>query len=77
MENQRVSDPKDVELEAMISRSIRGMGSGIHVSVHGGHVSLSGMADDYATKRSILSTVRGYSGVHDVSNNIRVVRIAD
>lgn len=74
MENQKVSDPKDVELEATISRSIRSMGNGIHVSVHGGHVSLSGMVDDYSTKRGIMSMVRGYSGVHEVTNNIRVVR---
>lgn len=73
MENQKVSDPKDVELEATISRSIRSMGNGIHVSVHGGHASLSGMVDDYDTKRSIMSTVRGFSGVHEVTNNIRVV----
>jgi osmotically-inducible protein OsmY len=75
--NNNLSDPKDVELEAAISRSIRGMGAGIHVSVHGGRVSLSGMADDYETKRDIMSMVRGLPGVHEVSNNIRVVRIAD
>ncbi len=77
MTNPYASDPKDVELEAAISRAVRSMGVGIHVSVHGGHVTVSGMADDFATKRDILSTVRSLPGVHEVTNNIRVVPVAD
>jgi osmotically-inducible protein OsmY len=72
-----VSDPKDVELEESISRSVRGMGSHMHVSVRGGHVTVSGTADDYETKREILSAVRSVPGVHEVTNNIRVARTAD
>lgn len=72
MENQFVSNPKDVELEATISRSVRGMGQHIHVSVRGGHVFLSGTADDFGTKRDIVAQVRGIQGVRELTNNIRV-----
>ncbi|HUO58230.1 MAG TPA: BON domain-containing protein [bacterium] len=77
MANPFVSDPKDVELEATISRSIRGMAEHLHVSVRGGHVTVSGTADDYETKRDIMSAVKEVPGVHEVTNNIRVARVAE
>ena len=72
MENRNLSDPKDVELEASISRAVRHMGVGIHVSAKGGRVSLSGLVQDFSTKRSIMSTVRGMAGVHEVTNYLRI-----
>jgi hypothetical protein len=75
--NNNLSDPKDVELEAAISRAVRSMGIGIHVSARSGHVTLSGVVDDFETKRSISSVVHGVGGVHEIVNNIRVARVAD
>lgn len=77
MANPYISDPKDVELEATINRAIREMGVGIHVSVKGGHVTVSGTADDYETKRDIIAAVRSVPGVHEITNNIRVAPVAD
>jgi osmotically-inducible protein OsmY len=77
MANEWVSDPKDVELEESVNRAIRGMGFHMHVSVKGGHVTVSGTADDFETKRDIYSTVKSIPGVHEVTNNVRVARIAD
>jgi osmotically-inducible protein OsmY len=77
MASPYISDPKDVELEASISRAIRNLGVGIHVTVKSGHVSLTGVVDDFETKRQVYSVVRGTSGVREVANNIRVARIAD
>ena len=42
MANQWTSDPKDVELEAVIAREVRGLCPNIRVSVRGGHATLSG-----------------------------------
>jgi len=39
-----------------------------------GHVTVSGIVDDYGTKRSISSTIMGVGGVREVTNNIRVSR---
>ncbi len=75
--NNNLSDPKDVELEAAISRAVRSMGIGIHVSARGGHVTLSGVVDDFETKRGISSMVHGVGGVREIVNNIRVARVAD
>ncbi len=75
--NNNISDPKDVELEATISRAVRSLGGGIHVTVHGGHVSLSGVVDDFETKRDISTLVHGMGGVRNITNNIRVARVAD
>jgi osmotically-inducible protein OsmY len=72
MLNQRISDPKDVELEAAIHRAIRHMGHGIHVTVRGGHVSLSGLVEDFSTKRDIASVVRSISGAREVTNTLRI-----
>jgi len=76
MANPFVSDPKDVELEEAISRSVRDMGFHIHVSVRGGHVTVTGTTDDFSSKRDIIAVVRSVPGVHEVSNNIRVAPIA-
>jgi osmotically-inducible protein OsmY len=64
-------------LEALLTRMIRNMEVGIHVSVRGGHDFLSGAVDDFDTKRGIYSLVRGTSGVREITPNIRVARIAD
>lgn len=77
MANQYISDPKDVELEEAVSRAVRAMGFHIHVSAKGGHVTVSGTADDFESKRDILGAVRSVSGVRDVTNNIRVAPIGD
>ena len=77
MANPYISDPKDVELEAAISRAVRSMGIGIHVSVRGGHVSLGGVVDDFETKRDVSSVVHSAAAGHPVINNIRVARVAD
>jgi len=71
---QPPSDPKDVELENNISRSIRHMAKGVRIHVRGGHVTVSGMVDDFSTKRSISSTIMAVGGVREVTNNIRVTR---
>lgn len=77
MANPYVSDPKDVELEAAVSRAVRELGVGLHVSVRGGHITLSGIVDDYETKRDLLAVVRGVAGGHTITNNVRVARVAD
>jgi osmotically-inducible protein OsmY len=77
MDPQPPSDPKDVELEQTIIREIRELGAHMHVSVRGGHATVSGTADDFETKREIMSVVQGIPGVHQVTNNIRVARVAD
>lgn len=77
MDNYNLSDPKDVELEASISRVIRRRGMGLHVSVRSGVISLSGAVDDFETKRDIDSSVRNVAGGHKIHNNIRVARITD
>ena len=71
-----LTDPRDVELEEAVTRSIREMGFHIHVSVRGGTVTVSGTADDFATKRDIISAVRSVPGVHKVVNYLRVAPIA-
>jgi osmotically-inducible protein OsmY len=73
MNTPQVSDPKDVELEASIQRAIRQLGTGIHVKVWGGHVTLSGHVDDFGTKREIASIVRRMPTIRRVTNNLRVM----
>ena len=77
MANPYISDPKDVELEAAVSRAVRQLGVGIHVSVRSGHVTISGIVDDFETKREVSSLVHNVAGGHPISNNIRVARVAD
>jgi osmotically-inducible protein OsmY len=77
MVNPMPSDPQDVELENLIIRRIRDMGADIHVHVKGGHVSLSGIADNYSDKRDIVAIVKDIGGVRDVTSDIRVAPIAD
>jgi osmotically-inducible protein OsmY len=74
---RNLSDPKDVELEASISRVIRHRGMGLHVSVRSGVIFLSGAVDDFETKRDIDSSVRSVAGGHTIHNNIRVARVTD
>lgn len=68
------SDPKDVELENSISRAIRHMAKGVRIHVSGGHVTVSGIVDDYGTKRDISHAIQAVGGVREVTNNIRVSR---
>ena len=77
MANETPSDPQDVELENMIVRRVRDMGADIHVHVKGGHVTLSGIADNYQSKRDIVAVIRDIGGVREVTNNLRVAPIAD
>ena len=67
------SDPRDVELEHEVSQHLHNLGvERYHVSVHGGHVTVSGMVDDFGDKREVTDMIRGLGGVHEVTNNIRV-----
>jgi len=68
-----VSDPRDVELESSIQRSIRQMGTGIRVKVFGGHVTLSGHVDAFGTKREIASIVRRMPTIRRITNHLRVM----
>lgn len=77
MANYGASDPKDVELESLIVRRIREMGEDIHVSVKGGHVTLTGAVDEFAVKRDLEEAVKEIGGVLSITNNVRVARIAD
>ncbi len=70
MTQESASDPKDVELEALIYRQIRHMGSHIHVQVKDGHVTLSGTAEDFEDKRDIYGVVKAIGGVGVVTNQI-------
>jgi len=71
------SDPKEVELEGLIYRRIRETGADIHVHVTEGRISLSGIANDFETKRNIMAVVQEIGGVNEVTNNIRVAPFAD
>jgi len=77
MANELDSDPKDVELESVIISRIRQMGEHMHAQVKDGVVHLSGVANEFETKREIMTLVQGIGGVHEVVNNIRVARVSD
>ncbi|HET9870319.1 MAG TPA: BON domain-containing protein [bacterium] len=77
MLNFNQKDPRDVELETTVCRAVEGMAAGLHVNAQAGHVSLSGMVDDYSTKRDISAIVRDLAGVKTLSNGIRVTPIGD
>jgi hypothetical protein len=77
MVNESNSNPKDVELEALIIGRIRQMGEHLQAQVKSGVVHLSGTANEYETKREIMTLVQGIGGVHEVVNNIRVARVSD
>jgi hypothetical protein len=74
MNSPYASDPKDVELEAVVAREVRPFCANAHVSVRGGHVTLSGVAQDYDDKRDALNAARHVAGVHEVTNYIRVAQ---
>ncbi len=71
---QPQSDPKDVELENNVSRMIRHIAHGVRVHVRGGHVTVSGIVDDFGKKRQITSSIQSIGGVREVTNNIRVTQ---
>lgn len=77
MDNYNLSDPKDVEMESAIARTIRNRGMGIHVSVRGGEITLNGVVDDFETKRDVEGAVRDVAGGHRIHNLIRVARVTD
>jgi osmotically-inducible protein OsmY len=72
MSNLQESNPRDVELGNSVSRAIHGMASGIHVSVKAGHVTVSGVVDDFSEKRDLTSAVQSVAGVKTITNNVRV-----
>ena len=77
MTYQLHSNPKDVELEALILSRIRQMGEHMHVQIKEGVVHLSGTVNEFETKREIMTLVQGIGGVREVLNNIRVARVSD
>ncbi len=71
--NPYESNPRDVELEHEVSQHLHNLGvERYHVSVHDGHVTVSGYADDFGTKREVTDMIRGLGGVREVTNHIRV-----
>jgi osmotically-inducible protein OsmY len=67
------SDPRDVELEHEVSQHLHNLGvERYHVSVNAGHVTVSGMVDDFGDKREVTDMIRGLGGVREVTNHIRV-----
>lgn len=67
-------DPKDVELANEISRHLRGLDLGeLHVSVKGGHLTVSGTVEAFADKRRISSEIHGFAGIHEITNLIQVI----
>jgi osmotically-inducible protein OsmY len=71
------TDPKDVQLEALIQERIRQMGTELHVLIKDGKVTLTGIADDFKTKREIDTLVEGIGGVREVINKIVVASVTD
>ena len=71
------SNPKEVELEALIVSRIRQMGEHMHAQIKDGVVHLSGNVNEFEAKREIMTLVQSIAGVHEVSNNIRVARFSD
>ena len=69
--------PKDVLLEALIQERIRQMGTELHVLAKDGQVTLTGIADDFKTKREIDTLVEGIGGVREVINKIVVASVTD
>ena len=71
------SEPKDVELESLISREIGSMGNHLHVRVLDGVVTINGSAEDFEDKRRIDVAVRALAGKQQVINKIRVISTED
>jgi osmotically-inducible protein OsmY len=74
MEYNVTSDPKDVEMEALLSRKLRSRGNNIRVVVDAEHVSLFGSVDDFETKRIINMEAQGVAGFRKLNSFIRVTR---
>jgi osmotically-inducible protein OsmY len=74
MDYNVVSDPKDVEIEALLNRKLRSRGNNIRVVVDAEHVSLFGSVDDFETKRIINLEARGIAGFRKLNSFIRVTR---
>jgi osmotically-inducible protein OsmY len=74
MDSIVASDPKDVELEALISRTFRAKGHDIRTTVDGGTVTLFGVVDDFDTKRFIDPEAQGIAGVRRLNSRIRVAQ---
>ncbi len=71
------TNPEDVQLEAVIINRIRQMGEHMHAEAKDGLVHLSGVANEFETKRAITTLVQGIGGVREVINNIRVTEVRD
>jgi osmotically-inducible protein OsmY len=66
-------DPKDVEQANEINRHLQNLDIGeIHLSVKGGHVTVSGRVENFADKRRITSEIQGFGGVREITNLVRV-----
>ena len=71
------SNLEEVQLEAVIINCIRQMGEHMHAEAKDGAVYLSGITNEYETKRNITTLVEGMGGVREVINNIRVTEVRD
>ena len=73
MADQPHHDPKDIEKANEISRHLHNLDIGnLHVSVKGGHVTVSGTVENFADKRRINSEIQGFGGVHEIINLVKV-----
>jgi osmotically-inducible protein OsmY len=77
MSDLKGSDPKDVELENTVTRAVHGLAAEFHVSALAGHVTISGMVDDFGAKRDIFLVVQGVAGVKTISNKVKVTPIGE
>jgi hypothetical protein len=74
IQQEGTADIKDVELETSIIRRVRSMGGDhVHVTVKAGKVTLTGMADDFESKRDIVHYVQSLPGVFKLVNMIKVI----
>ena len=67
------SDPKDVEREASLQRSLRRLGTGMRVKIKGKTAVVSGTVENYGTKRRVTSIVQDSPGIEKVTNHVRVM----
>lgn len=67
-------DPKDVELANKIGRHLSHLNIGeFHVSVKGGHLTVTGTVEDFADKRRVTSEIHGFGGIHEITNLVQVI----
>jgi osmotically-inducible protein OsmY len=74
MNDQPQHDPKDAELANEISRRLQNLDIGdLHVSVRGGHATVSGTVDNFSDKRQVTGEIQGFGGIHEVTNLVQVI----